>query len=71
MKLKYRAYISAELQKHCFADVINIPSTNDAQNGFWINKYGGFTRGEDYVMWIPPSQILFLKRVTDDGVNSI
>jgi len=63
MSYRYTAHTSAELQKYCFADEIEIPSIVDARDGFWINKYGTFTRGDDCTMWIPASQIVYIKKL--------
>jgi hypothetical protein len=66
-QVKYVAHISSELQKHCFADIIEVPAVVDAKDGFWINKHGVFTRGEDAAMWIPASQILYVtKKINEE-----
>ena len=63
MSYKYEVHMSAELQNVCFGNPIQVPSIADAQGGFWINKFGAFTRDDDCIMWIPPSQILFVKKI--------
>ena len=32
------------------------------KEGFWINKDHKFTLGEDCKFWIPPSQIMYIKK---------
>ena len=72
MSYRYTAHTSSNLRKYCFADEIEIPSIADAQDGFWINKYGGFTRNEEEcLMWIPPAQILYVKRTANDKDQQI
>ncbi len=71
MKLRYIAHISKELQNHCFADIIEIPSLADATDGFWINAHGVFARDDDNMMWIPASQILYVMEVPGNGLDNI
>ena len=33
----------------------------DVQSGFWINRQGKWTVGQDAKYWIPPGRVLFVK----------
>ncbi len=64
MSYKYNAYLTTVMYTELhFPESILVPSVADAQTGFWTNKFFKFTRGEDALFWIPPSQIVFVKKV--------
>jgi hypothetical protein len=41
----------------------------ELKGGFWLNNNLQFTRGNDGMIWIPPSRIIFITK-TDD-VNGL
>jgi len=64
MTYKYTAYLSQELRKISFPAYINIPSIEDAKDGFWLNNLNEFTRIEDECyLWIPASQITYVEKI--------
>ena len=36
----------------------------DVKNGFWINRAGNYTQGSDAIYWVPPSQILCIRKIS-------
>lgn len=73
MKYKYKAKLSQALIESGFPPDIAVPSVLDALDGFWTNGTCEFkhvpcefTRGEDNIFFIMPSQILFIKKVEDE-----
>jgi len=64
MTYKYKAYLSQELRKISFPAYVSIPSTEDAKDGFWLDKDYEFTRIEDDChLWIPPAQIAYVEKI--------
>ena len=69
MKYRYRAILSKALQDAFFDNYIDVPSIEDAKDGFWVDGDGNFSRDnefsrdEDALTFIMPSQILFIQKV--------
>lgn len=62
----YRAYHKVLIEPNmgiCFTD---IPGIAEAKAGFWINEEMEYTQGSDCKWWIPPAQILYVDKITDE-----
>lgn len=64
---RYRAFLTADLRKLHFIESVDIPCVADAIDGFWINNDNEFTRAPDCTFWIPPAQILYVKKIVEEG----
>lgn len=43
-----------------------VPSIPDISQGFWINKERKYTQGSDGQIWIPPGQVQYVEKTTEE-----
>ena len=44
---------------------VRVDTLADVKDGFWLNPYYEFTKGEDACFWIPPSAIRYVQKERD------
>lgn len=73
MKCKYTAHlVPIAINRfptdrfNSFISKVDIPVITDARDGFWVDIDFKFTRDDNARFWVPPSQIRYVERITED-----